>query len=205
PFANLVSPVPASYPLISGVEYTLNVDLRNGDANGTPATDVARVDYFRMDGSTSTYIVTAAKAPFSSKFVAPDVPVGGSTLALRAVATDLSGNIGDPATMSWQVNPNKPPQNVSVALTPASSYAGNRVSAAVTFQDEGTFATAQVDLTATQSDGSTYTKSAVKQLVRASVDAIWPTASIDFDLPATLKEGTTATFSATVTDVRGLK
>ena len=97
---NFVNPVPATFPLISGVEYTLGVDLRNGDANGTTATDIAKVDYFRVDGATQTYIFTATAAPWSYKFVAPEAPSGGSTLTLRAIATDLSLNESAPAAIT---------------------------------------------------------------------------------------------------------
>jgi len=203
PVVAIISPVPDTFPLISGVQYTLKLTLTNTD--GTPATDVARVDYFRMDGTAQTFLYTTTTSPFSYTFVGPDVPEGGSTLTLRAIATDQSANISEPATTTWQVKPNKPPQNVAVALTPQSAYASNRVNASVSFDDEGTFATVQIDASGTQSDGSAWTKSLVKQLTRLSVDVPWQAASFDFDLPATLKEGTTATFSAAVTDVRGQK
>src|SRR5207244_1771661 len=151
PFVTLVSPVPATYPLISGVEYTLGVDLRNGDASGTTATDIAKVDYFRVDGATATYIYTATAVPWSYRFVAPETPAGGSTLTLRAIATDLSFNESAAATMTWDVRPNQPPQNVTVTPTPANAiYPGNHALVGVTFEDEGTLATVQVDAAATQ-------------------------------------------------------
>jgi len=203
PVVSFISPVPDTFPMISGVQYVLKVNLTNPD--NSPATDVARVDYFRMDGTAQTFLYTTTTSPFSYTFVGPDVPEGGSTLTLRAIATDQSANISDPATITWQVKPNKPPQNVAVALTPQSAYASNRVNASVSFDDEGTFATVQIDAGGTQSDGSAWTKSLVKQMTRLTVDTPWQAASFDFDLPATLKEGTTATFSAAVTDVRGQK
>jgi hypothetical protein len=205
PFVTMVSPVPAEFPLISGVEYTLGVDLRNGSATAATATDVAKVDYFRVDGASATYLSTATSAPWSYRFVAPDAPAGG-TLSLRAVAFDLSGNQSAPATIAWEVKPNAAPKDVTVTLTPADSiYPGNHVLAGVTFADEGVFATVQIDASATRTDGSAYTTSQVKNLTRSKVDDPWPSAQFDFDLPATLKQGTTATFSANVTDVRGLK
>jgi len=203
PVVAFVSPVPDTFPLISGVQYVLKVNLTNPDASA--ATDVARVDYFRMDGTAQTFLSTVTASPFSYTFVAPDVPEGGSTLTMRAVATDQSGNFSDPATITWNVQPNKPPQSVAVVLTPTSAYASNKVNAAVSFTDEGTFATVQVDASGTNSDNSTWTKSLVKQVTRTSVDAAWPASTFDFDLPSTLKEGTTATFNAAVTDVRGQK
>ncbi|MGZ8832383.1 MAG: Ig-like domain-containing protein, partial [Thermoanaerobaculia bacterium] len=71
PFVRLVSPVPDTFPLISGVEYVLGADLRNGTADGTPATDVATVDYMRVDGTAETFLTTITKAPFAYRFVAP--------------------------------------------------------------------------------------------------------------------------------------
>jgi hypothetical protein len=206
PFTTIVSPVPGGFPLISGVEYIAGVDIRNGSASGTTATDVAKVDWFRVDGATVTYLTTSTAAPFTYRFVAPDAPPAGSTLTLRAVATDLSLNEGDPGSFTWDVKPNQAPQNVTVTLTPSDSiYPGNHALAAVTFTDEGTFAAVQIDAAATNADGSAYASSQVKQLTRTKVDDPWPAANFDFDLPATLKQGTNATFTANVTDVRGLK
>jgi hypothetical protein len=206
PFATLVSPVPADFPLISGVEYILGVDLRNASATGNPATDIAKVDYFRVDGGVPVYLFTATASPWTYKFVGPDAPPAGTTLTLRAAATDLSGNESDPATITWQVRPNLAPQNVAVAMTPASSiYPGNHAFAAITFDDEGTQVTVQIEATATQTDGSEYKTSQVKQIARVRVNDPWATAHFDFDLPPTLRQGTRVTFSATVTDVRGLK
>jgi len=204
PFVILNSPLPDGFPLISGVEYTLTVNIRDTDASGPPATDIARVDYFRVDGTTPVFIKSETKTPFSYKFVAPDVPAGGAPLTLSAEALDLSGNPSEQASRTWDVQPNQPPQNVALVLTPSTSiYAGNRVNASVTFNDEGILATVQVELAATQSDGSPYTKSLVKQATRASVNIPWTAVTFDFDLPATLKEGTSANFTARVTDARG--
>jgi len=196
----------SSIGLATLLPWILGVDLRNGDLNGTTATDVAKVDYFRVDGSTATYIFTATAAPWSYRFVAPEAPPAGSTLTLRAVATDLSLNEGPPATITWDVKPNLAPQNVTVTMLPAGAiYPGNHALATVTFDDEGTQATAQVDASALKSDGSAYAKSLVKTVIRAKVSDPWPAAQLDFDLPANLKQGTKVTFDASVTDVRGLK
>src|SRR5439155_10837285 len=133
PFVRLVSPVPAGFPLISGVEYTLGVDLRNGTADGTPATDVAFVDYLRVDGANETYLTTIRSAPFAYRFVAPEAPEAGITYALRARATDGSLNVSDPATISWTVKPNLPPKNIAITFTPANAYPANSVVASVAF------------------------------------------------------------------------
>ncbi len=204
PFVILNSPLPDGFPLTSGVEYTLAPDIRDTDANGPPATDIARVDYLRVDGASTTFLKSETKTPFSYRFVAPDVPEGGAPFTLRAEALDLSGNTSEPASRTWTVQPNKAPLNVAVTLTPnATSYAGNRVNASVAFDDEGLLATVQAVLTATLADGSPYMKSLVQQATRASVAVPWAPASFDFDLPATLKESSVATFTATVTDARG--
>ena len=204
PFVILQSPVPDGFPLISGVEYTLVPDIRDTDASGPAATDIARVDYLRVEGETATFLKSETKAPYSYRFVAPEVPAGGAPFTLRAEALDLSGNTSAPASLTWTVQPNSPPQNVAIVLTPATaSHAGNRVNTSVTFEDEGILATVQVVLTATQSNGTPYTKSLVKQATRTSVNVPWSAVLLDFDLPPTLQEGSTATFTANVTDARG--
>jgi hypothetical protein len=206
PFVNFVSPVPAEFPLISGVEYTLGVDVRNGTAAGTTATDVAKVDYFKVDGSTSTYIYTASAAPWTYKFVAPDTTGGGTTLTLRAVATDHSRNEGDPSSITWQVKPNAAPKNVAITLAPPTSiYAGNHALATVTFEDEGTFAALQIEARGTKRDGTPFVATQTKNMTRVKVNDPWPTASFDFDLVPQLQSGTKVAFKAIVTDVRGLK
>ncbi|HET8797816.1 MAG TPA: Ig-like domain-containing protein, partial [Thermoanaerobaculia bacterium] len=206
PWVNFVSPVPDGFPLISGVEYTLGVDLRNGSATSTPATDVAKVDYFRVQNGTPVYLATASAAPWTYRFVAPDVPSGGSPYTLAASATDLSLNEGEQNSITWQVMPNAAPKNVAVALTPAPPfYAGNHAYASVTFEDEGTFASVQIEARGTKRDGSAYVSSQVKQLTRVKVNDPWPQAIFDFDVPATIQSNTNLTFTASVTDVRGLK
>ncbi|HVS32818.1 MAG TPA: Ig-like domain-containing protein [Thermoanaerobaculia bacterium] len=205
PFVTIVSPVPADFALISGVEYTLGVDLRNGEG-GPVASDIAKVDYFRVDGGVASYLFTATASPWTYRFVGPDAPPTGSTLTLRAVATDLSTNVSDPADFTWPVKPNAAPQNVTVGLTPPTSiYPGNPAFASVTFEDEGVLATVQVEAEAIHTDGSEFKTSQVKSLTRDAVNAPWPAANFNFDLPGTLKQGTNAEFTATVTDVRGLK
>ena len=203
PVVSFISPVPDTFPLISGVQYTLKLTLTNTD--GTPATDVSRVDYFRVDGTAQTFLFSTTASPFSYTFVAPDVPQSGGTLTYRAIATDQSSNISEPASITWQVQPNKPPQSVALTLTPTTAYASNRINTGVTFTDEGTFATVQVDAAGTQADGFSWNDSRVKNLTRSTVDSPWPAVSLDFDLPATLQEASTVTFTSTVTDVRGQK
>ncbi|HEV8659233.1 MAG TPA: hypothetical protein VGS96_11450, partial [Thermoanaerobaculia bacterium] len=204
PFVRLVSPLPSGFPLISGVEYVLGVDLRNGTVDGTPATDVAFVDYLRVDGTTETYLTTIRSAPFAYRFVAPEAPEAGLTYALRARATDGSANVSDPATITWTVKPNAPPKNVAIVFTPPSAYPANSVVASVAFDDEGTFATVALVLSATKLGGASYSETQTKQVTRATVADPWPPAQITFKLPADLDPAAPATFTTTVTDVRGL-
>ena len=79
PYLTLVSPVPSGTALVSGTEYTLAPDIRNGSASAPAATDVARVDYFRVTGTTETYLASVSKTPFAYKFVAPDAPSSPSS------------------------------------------------------------------------------------------------------------------------------
>ncbi|HSP14146.1 MAG TPA: Ig-like domain-containing protein [Thermoanaerobaculia bacterium] len=204
PFVRLITPVPDTYPLISGVEYVLTPDLRNGTADGPVATDVASVDYFRVDGATETYLTTPRTGPFAYRFVAPEAPDAGLTYSLRARATDGSGNVSDPATISWTVKANQPPKNVAMTFTPATAYPANSVIVAVEFDDEGTFATAGVTLRATKTNATPYTETQTKQVTRATVADPWPQAKLTFKLPPDLDPATAASFTATVTDVRGL-
>ncbi|MFZ2490065.1 MAG: Ig-like domain-containing protein, partial [Thermoanaerobaculia bacterium] len=204
PYVRIVSPVPEGTPLVAGVEYLLTPDLRNGTADGPPASDVASVDYSRVDGAAETFLIRAASAPFAYRFVAPDAPPEGAALTLRARAVDKSGNASQPATMSWTVKPNAAPASVAVTLTPASAYPSNPVSAKVTFADEGTIASVQLKVRASRTDGSEHTDSKSTQVNRANVSAAWPAASFDFVLPGNLESRISATFTATVTDVRGL-
>ncbi|MGZ8833624.1 MAG: hypothetical protein ACXW19_10580, partial [Thermoanaerobaculia bacterium] len=138
------------------------------------------------------------------RFVAPEAPPAGITFTLRARATDGSANVSDPATISWTVKPNAPPQDVALTFTPASVYPANSVVSSVTFEDEGTFATVVVAVSATRLDGSAWASTQTKQITRATVADPWPPAQITFALPSDLNPTLNANFTATVTDVRGL-
>ncbi|HEX2832542.1 MAG TPA: Ig-like domain-containing protein [Thermoanaerobaculia bacterium] len=204
PFIRFLSPVPDGLPLITGVEYTLKLDIRNGSADAPPATDVAKVDYFKVTNGEPVYLTTSTKAPFSYTFVGPEGSEAGTPFALQAVAHDLSLNEGAPSTIEWLVKPNKPPQNVVLTLTPADViYAGNTLGTRVTFDDEGTFASISARVKAMRADGIEYDEAKSKEVRRNSVGDAWAFPTFDFNLPATLLEGGTATVTAKVTDVRG--
>ncbi|HYR26956.1 MAG TPA: Ig-like domain-containing protein, partial [Thermoanaerobaculia bacterium] len=204
PYLRLISPVPDGVSLVSGVEYTLTVDPRNGSAEGTPAIDLASVEYYRMDGTTETYLTTVSAAPFSYRFSGPEAPEAGITLTLRAKPVDASGNEGPDSDISWTVKPNAPPKNVAITLDPTGAYPGTTVIATVTFEDEGVLAPVQVVARGTNQNGTEYVRSEVDEPRRANVGVPWPPVAIPFALPATLKPETTTSFTATVTDVRGL-
>ena len=143
PYVRFLSPVPDGTALVSGVEYLLGVDLRNGTADGTPAADVATVEWLRVDGPAETFLTTINASPFSYRFVAPEAPAAGVTHTLRARATDRSGNTGAHQTVAFTVMPNAAPANVAITLAPAIAFPGNSVTAGVAFADEGILATVQ--------------------------------------------------------------
>ncbi|HEX6178261.1 MAG TPA: carboxypeptidase regulatory-like domain-containing protein, partial [Thermoanaerobaculia bacterium] len=149
PFVNFLSPVAGGTPLVSGVEYTLGVDVRNVTPDGTAATDLASVEWFQAGTSSDMFLRRETAPPFSYRFVAPEAPSGGLSYSLRALATDLSGNVSEPATITFTVQPNVAPANVSVTVAPQSAYPGSVVTARVTFDDEGIVATVATKLRAT--------------------------------------------------------
>lgn len=204
PYVTFIAPVPEGTALVSGVEYTLGIDLRNGSAAGTPATDVASVEWLRVDGGSETFLTTMTAAPFGYRFVAPEAPAEGSTFTLKAIAVDRSGNRGQPATISFPVKRNAAPSNIAVVLAPASAYPANDVAVRTSFEDEGIVATVQVTLRATRINGVEYSESKTRQVNRSSIAVPWPATDLVFTLPADLTPAAPATAAVTVTDVRGL-
>lgn len=195
PVIRLLSPVPDGVTLVSGVEYTLHVEA---------PPDLASVEFLRVDGDTESWLTTATAAPFSYRFSGPEAPAAGIPFTIRAKPKDLSGNEGEPATIGWTVKPNAAPKNVVLTLTPASAYPGATVTAGVTFEDEGVLAPLQVVARGTNQNETEYVRSESEEARRANVGEPWPPVAIPFALPVTLKPGSTAAFTATVTDVRGL-
>ncbi|HUJ13824.1 MAG TPA: Ig-like domain-containing protein, partial [Thermoanaerobaculia bacterium] len=196
PVAAIVSPVPAGFPLITGIVYTANVAITDqGTTN--PSKDVQYVDWFDSDGTTDRFIVRTKLAPFSYNFAAPT----GSTYTLKASATDLSNNTSDLASFTWSVSPNAPPSGLALTVTPDSFYLGGHGSARVTFNDEGVVASVSLKITGARLDGSSYDLPVLNQQVsRTAVDAPWPAAQFAFALPPDLKEAQPLHFVATVTD-----
>jgi Bacterial Ig-like domain/F5/8 type C domain len=204
PYLRLISPVPDGTSLVSGVQYTLNVDPRSDSLDGPVATDVASVEYVKVDGATETFLTTVTAAPFAYRFSAPEAPEAGISYTIRAKATDASGNTGPPSTITWTVKPNAAPKNVGLALSSTSAYPGATITADVTFEDEGILAPVQVVARGPKTDGTEYVQSKTAEARRNSVGDPWPPVALTFNLPLTLTSGTTTEFTATVTDVRGL-
>ncbi|MFL6245416.1 MAG: Ig-like domain-containing protein, partial [Thermoanaerobaculia bacterium] len=158
PFVILNSPVPGDASLVSGLTYKLTPDLRNGTADGTPATDIDFVDFFRVENSVETFTKRVKTAPFAYEFVAPDAPAAGLPLVFRASATDKSVNESEKVEIALTVKPNQPP-TVSVALDrTADVFAGERVNATITASDEVIDINLQLDVKATRTDNTEYRK-----------------------------------------------
>ncbi|HVR44514.1 MAG TPA: Ig-like domain-containing protein [Thermoanaerobaculia bacterium] len=204
PFVILVSPVPGGGALVSGVEYVLVPEVRNGDAAGPPAADLERVEYFRIDGAAETFVFQAKAAPWSYRFVAPEAPPEGAMLTIRAVARDLSLNASAPADLALEVRPNQPPSALSLALDPPAFHPSNRIEAVVSFEDEGIVATVEVELAGVRSDASEYRAVHTREVRRDGVADPWPATRLAFDLPADLEGGSQLAATLRVTDVRGL-
>jgi hypothetical protein len=204
PFITFDAPVPAGTPVISGVRYTLKAVLLDGSATGAVATDVARVDFFRLDGATKTLLTSLTKPPYEYAFVPPSVTTSGTTMAFHVEGYDTSFNNATPAEISFDVAPNLPPQNVKLTLsTPDPIYAGSHVSVTPTLTDEGVLVTLQAQLTGTNADGTSFIGTRVDgQANRAKSSDPWTFSPAAFDivLPSTLKEGSTASISLTATD-----
>ncbi|HYC60809.1 MAG TPA: carboxypeptidase regulatory-like domain-containing protein [Thermoanaerobaculia bacterium] len=204
PFVILTSPVPDGNALVSGLTYKLTPDIRNATADGTPAQDVDRVEYFRVENNFETFIKAVKKAPFAYEFVAPDAPAAGLPLVFRAKAWDSSVNESEMVTLELTVKPNQPPTVAVVLDRTADVYAGERVNATVTTTDEVLDINLQLDFKATRTDGSQYRKVDPKTVHRDKLTDPWPTATFPIDLPTNLQGGTIATFTAIATDMSGL-
>jgi len=196
PVLSLGSPVPDGHNLIAGVTYTFTPTIVDqGTTNAS--TDIAYVDWLDQNG---TPIFHAKTAPFSYTRIAPTT--APATLTLQASATDFSGHTSAIVSRSWSVDPNLPPKNLALTLTPANGYPGQSatIKADASFDDEGVSATVNFQLDATNADGSPYSAPVGSMPVtRSSVAAPWPHAIVTFAIPSTLKPGS-ATVKATVID-----
>jgi hypothetical protein len=194
----------ASEELVSGSEYEVRLDLRNGSASGSPATDVKLVRYYTFDANDQPkQFALVQQSPFSIRILGPEAPAGGASYTIGAQATDGSGNEGPLTRITWTVRSNAAPTNVVVTKQQPSAYASQSIGATVTFDDEGTFATVRLNVSIPRTDAPDLTASMTKDVTRTA-GAAWPSASFTYTLPANAKPGAVVTLSAVVTDVRGL-
>ncbi len=194
----------AGEQLVSGAEYEIRVDLRNGSAGGSTATDVTKVEYFIVAaGGTETPFTTVTKPPFAVKVLGPEAPAGGATFTVGAQAYDTSGNQGPKSTTSWTVKPNAAPVNVVVTPLAASAYPSTQIGGIVTFDDEGSFVTVTMNFAVPRSNGSLETKNVTQSYSRLA-NGSWPEARFVHTLPNDAAAGESVTLTATVVDVRGL-
>jgi len=197
-------PTPAGTPLVSGIRYTLHTLLRDGSATGAIATDVQRVEFSQVVGTSKTLLASIQKAPFEYSFTAPNVTTTGTTLTFHVDARDTSLNDATPQEITFDVAPNLPPQNVTLTLNTADPiYPGMKVSATPSLSDEGLLVTLQAQLTGTNIDGTTYTSTRLTgQANRTKTSDPWvfTPATFEFVLPATLADGSTASIGMTASD-----
>ena len=195
---------PASEQLVSGSEYEIKVDLRNGSTSGSPATDVKKVDYYTIDANgIEKPFAIVTQPPFSTKILGPEAPGGGTTLKIGAQATDASGNLGPKSSITWNVKPNAPPLNVVVTPAQSAAFPSTQITADVTFEDEGSFASVTMTFNVPRLNGTTETKSVTQSYSRLASGA-WPLVRFVYTLPPDAKGGENVTISTVVADVRGL-
>ncbi|MFL6247288.1 MAG: Ig-like domain-containing protein [Thermoanaerobaculia bacterium] len=203
PHVVLTAP-PSSEQLVSGSEYEVRIELHNGSASGSIATDVKKVEYFTVatDG-TETPFATMQQAPFFAKILGPEAPASGTMVTVGAQAYDASGNRGPKSTITWTVKPNAAPVNVAITPKQTSAYPSSTISALVTFADEGSFASVTMTFAIPKNNGTIETASVTRSYTRLANGA-WPEVSFERVLSNDAKAGERVTLTASVTDVRGL-
>jgi hypothetical protein len=196
----LFSTPPQTQELVALAEYEIKLDIRDGDATGEVADDVAKVEYVTLDAAgKETPFTTVTKAPFSVKVLAPEVASGTTALRIGAQAYDGSGNQGPKAQATWTVIPNSPPKNVVITPTAAAVYPSKSFSAGVTFEDEGTFAVVSVTFSTPRPNSIVDTKNH-SLTVRREVGGAWPVVSFSYTVPQDAIAGADVTINASVTD-----
>jgi len=185
PVVHITSPSTTT-KLVQGVLYTATVEIDD--------TDIATVDFFDANDN----LLKRIKAPpFAYSFVA-----SGTSMTLKASATDLSGNTSaELAVATWEVVPNNAPANIVVANAPESAYPTGAIATNVSFEDEGVSATVAIELHGTRhSDNTPFTQIlGSKNVTRISTAVPFAAASFNYSLPLDLKAGA-AEIVATVTD-----
>ncbi|HEX6640573.1 MAG TPA: Ig-like domain-containing protein, partial [Thermoanaerobaculia bacterium] len=193
----------ASEQLVSGSEYELRIELRNGSATGSLATDISKVEYFTVVGTEERPFATITQAPFFTRVLGPEAPASGASFTVGAQAYDASGNRGPKTLRTWTVKPNAAPANVTVTPSVQSAYPSSGFTSLITFQDEGSFVSVTTTLSAPRNNGATFTTSVTQSYTRLA-NGNWPEVRFTHGLPNDAKAGERATLSVTVTDVRGL-
>ena len=192
PVARIVSPVAAGEKLVSGVLYRATVEVFD-DGTTTEADDVDTVTWLDADGK---YLTVRNTKPWAYEFEAPATDVE-RTYTLQVSARDLSGNPSPaPQSHTWTVIPNAAPKDVTLTLTPASSYPTQTVGSVVTFDDEGVKVTVSIRLEGQKNNGDPLVVELdSKQITRANPTTPWPSVSFSSKLPLDLKPGTAKIFA----------
>ena len=203
PFVVISTPAEGQQ-LVSGAEYEVTLDLRNGSASGTQATDVKEVRWYTIDAQNKAVrFATVTLPPYSVK-IAPQAPASGATFTIAAEAFDTSGNISTMERRTWTVKPNEAPKNVVVTPVQAAAYPSMPVSAKVTFEDEGSFVSMLVTFSTPKSDGTTDTQNFPRTFFRTPAGS-WPEALFTYTIPANARGGEAVTVTAVVSDAPGLQ
>ncbi|HYI12032.1 MAG TPA: carboxypeptidase regulatory-like domain-containing protein [Thermoanaerobaculia bacterium] len=202
PHVVFVAPA-AAEQLVSGSEYELRIELRNGSAAGAIATDIKKVEYFTVVNNVEKPFATVTTAPFFTKVLGPEAPAGGATFTVGAQAYDASGNQGPKTLVTWTVKPNAAPSNVTVTPSTQSAFPSTAFTSLVTFQDEGSFASVNMTLSVPRTNGTTQTTNVTQSYTRLA-NGNWPEVKFTHALPNDARGGDRATLTVTVSDVRGL-
>ncbi|MEA2163765.1 MAG: large repetitive protein [Thermoanaerobaculia bacterium] len=200
PIVTIDAPAAAT-KLIAGVDYTATVAITDeGISPPRNSTDISYVQWFDAAGKPLARVTTA---PFGYVI---RVANGVTSTTLKASATDLSGNVSDIATQTWEVTPNLPPQNIVITV-PASTYVARSVALSATFTEDGLAVTSALTVTGKHGDGTPYVLDAARihrisaqPLRRNTTSDPWPAVQYSVDVPADVKEADALQFVLTLTD-----
>ncbi|MBV9493772.1 MAG: carboxypeptidase regulatory-like domain-containing protein, partial [Acidobacteria bacterium] len=187
--------------LVAGIGYTIVTDIRNGSATGTPATDIQEVLFMNADG---VAFLKLTKPPFNNFFVAPLVTTTGTQKTILIKAIDTSLNESAVVTITRDVIPNQPPQNLRMTLANAPPiYAGSPIHLVPSFSDEGYRVTLHAQLHGINDAGDAV--HGVEQTIVATRNKTadpWTFDPPAFDLvvPSTLKETSEARVTINAAD-----
>jgi hypothetical protein len=184
----------ATTKLIAGVDYVATVSIL--DEGITPphtSTDISYVQWFDSAGRPLTRVTTPPYGDILRN------ASGITSATLKASAVDLSGNVSDIATQTWEVTPNLPPQNI-VITTPASTYIARSVTLTATFDEDGLAVTSALAVSGKHGDGTPYVldprihRISAQRLRRTTTSDAWPSVQYTIDVPADVKEADTLQF-----------